>query len=74
MIRNHKDRTTLDESHIQLVSLVVSALRKSKGEEAYAKDLHDCRDVLFALSISGYAVVPQGAIDSLRDIFLDGEV
>jgi hypothetical protein len=74
MIRNHKDRTRLDESHIQLVSLVVSALRKSKGEETCAKDLHDCRDVLFALSISGYAVVPQGAIDNLRDIFLDGEV
>jgi hypothetical protein len=74
MIRNHKDRTTLDESHIQLVALVVAALRKSKGAEAHAKDVHDCRDVLFALSISGYAVLPQGAIDSLRDIFMDGEI
>jgi|HubBroStandDraft_2_1064218.scaffolds.fasta_scaffold00006_47 hypothetical protein len=71
---DRKYRTVLDEAHIQLLSLVVSAMRKSKGEEAHSNDVHDCRDVLFALTISGYAVIPQGAIDSLKEIFVNGDI
>jgi hypothetical protein len=74
LILDYKNRTVLDEAHIQLLALVVSSLRGSKGEEVYANDLHDCRDVLFALAISGYAVIPQGAIDSLKKIFVIGDI
>jgi hypothetical protein len=71
---NSKHRTVLDESQIQMLVLVVAALRKSKGDEAHARDLHDCRDVLFALTISGYAIVPQGALDGLKDILITGDL
>jgi hypothetical protein len=71
---NHKSRTVLSELDIEIVSLMLSAKRKNKEPEAMAKDMQDCRDVLEALTVSGYAVVTQRAIDSMKKIVADGEL
>lgn len=70
---NHKGRNVLDEPAIQLLSLILSALRKHKDEATMMDDLSDSRDVLTALTISGYAIVPQGSLDVLRKILMAGD-
>jgi hypothetical protein len=72
MTKDEKNRTILSEKRIQSLAAILSKMRKSKGTESHAKDLKDCQDVLFALSVSGYAIIPQGQLDTARDI-LTGE-
>ena len=70
---NHKGRNVLDEPAIQLLSLILSALRKHRDEGTMLDDLGDTRDVLAALTISGYAIVPQGSLDVLRKILVNSD-
>jgi hypothetical protein len=60
-----KGRTVLDDQQITLVTMVLFTLRKSKTEESQTKDVADVRDVLHAMTIAGFAALPQGGLDGL---------
>jgi hypothetical protein len=63
--RDPKGRTVLDNDAMTMVSIHLSALRKTPAKDTL-NDLNDVRDVLKALATAGYAVVPQGWLDGLK--------
>jgi hypothetical protein len=71
---DYKGRTVLDEPAIQIISLIVSTLRKSKVEDELHTDVEHVRDVLTALTLAGYAVIPQGAIASIKKLIVESGV
>ncbi len=64
----HKDKPALmSQEQFEMLTLAYTAVRKKKGSmpDAPAKDV---ADVLEALRISGYVVVPRGLVDSFKRI------
>lgn len=71
---DYKGRTVLDEPAIHLLAIVVSTLRQHKDMDELVDDLQDARDVLTALTISGYALVPQGALEAMRRLLIENKL
>jgi hypothetical protein len=71
--KDPKGRTVLDDDQMTMVSVHLSVLRKTKPA-GKLEDLNDVRDVLKALAIAGYAVVPQGLLDGLKKQLSDADI
>ncbi len=56
----------LGEPAIEMLALVVSALRKSHNPESLKKDLQDTRDILHALTISKYGIITYATIEAIK--------
>ncbi len=67
-------KLVLGEPAIEVLALVVSALRKSRDPAILQEDLKDTRDVLNALTISGYAVITQGTIEVIKELLTESQV
>lgn len=73
-ITDPRGRTVLDESEIDLLAIFVSVLRKHNDPNELQNDIEDVRVVLNALTITGYAVVPQGVVDAVRKLWFENRL
>jgi len=61
----------LNETATLLLAAFLSVVRKSKSEEDKDRDEQDTRDVLQALSLFGYAILPQGTIGAIKRLLTE---
>lgn len=60
-----KGRIILNEKAIETLAAFVYVARHHQVPTELAKDENDVREVLDAITISGYAIIPEGQIDAL---------
>jgi len=71
MALDSKPALVLGEPAIEMLALVLSALRKNRNVETMQKDLQDTRDVLHALTISKYGLITYDTIEVIKRLLTE---
>jgi hypothetical protein len=72
--KDSKERTVLSEQQIAMVTVFLSKMRKTDRPDEVLRDVKDVREVLQALTLSGYAIVPQHALNAMKQVLLENDL